>query len=299
VLLSGTLTLPAGNGPHPAAVILAGSGRLDRDANRRGMRLGVSRDLAAALVEYGVASLRFDKRGVGASQGSWLSAGFGDNVADAKAALTWLHARSDVRANATFLIGHSEGGYIATRLGGDPVARALAGVVLLAAPARPGHVALAWQTRQIAGSLPRLLRVFLRLLRIDPVALQTRRFARIRATRSDVVRIAGRKVNAGWYREILDFDPAPFLAQLSMPVLAITGSKDLQVAASDLDIIAASVPPPVQTIVMPGLTHLLRRDSGAPTVTAYGKLLREPTDADVLATVCGWIEQHTEPSPSA
>jgi alpha-beta hydrolase superfamily lysophospholipase len=294
--LTGTLTVPRGQGPHPGAVILPGSGPLDRDANHRRMPLGVSRDLARALAERGVASLRYDKRGVGASQGSWRSAGFTDNIWDAKAALTWLQARSEVRVGASFLIGHSEGAYLAAGLGGDPVTRGLAGAVLLAGSASRGQDAMAWQVRQIAHGLPSGIRIGLRMLHLDPVESHARRMAKIRSTSGDVARIAGRKVNARWYREMLAFDPKPGLAQIHAPVLAITGSKDLQVDPDELSIIAVTVAGPVQTIRVPDLTHVLRRDSGKPTVAAYRKLLREPTDPVVLEAVVDWVAQRSQGS---
>jgi alpha/beta superfamily hydrolase len=298
IRLVGTLSVPRGHGPHPAALILPGSGPLDRDANRRGMRLGLSRDLAGALADRGVASLRYDKRGVGASQGAWLAAGFSDNVADAKVALTWLGGRSEVRPRAMFLIGHSEGAYIASALGGDPVTRALAGVVLLSASASTGRDALAWQMRRIAAGLPLGVRRLLCMLHVDPVTRHARQIDRIRSATGDVVRVGGRRVNARWYREILDFDPKVDLAQLHAPVLAITGSKDLQVDPDDLGIIAATAAGPVQTIRVPDLTHLMRRDPGTPTVAAYRRLLREPTDPEILAAVADWIAAHGA-APSA
>ena len=68
-------------------MIIAGSGKFDRDGNAPRAPLSVSRDLATALAPSGIATLRRDKRGVGASGGEFLSAGLSDNIDDARAAV--------------------------------------------------------------------------------------------------------------------------------------------------------------------------------------------------------------------
>jgi alpha/beta superfamily hydrolase len=282
--LAGALTLPAGAGPHAAALILPGSGPVDRDADLPRLALGVGRDLARALADRGVASLRYDKRGVGGSDGSFPAAGLYDNVDDARAALAWLRARPEV--GETFLVGHSEGALLAMALGDEQPA----GVVLLAGAAKTGEATLAWQTRRIAAGLPRPVRLGLRAVRIDLAAKQAKNVAKLRATTTDVAWIGARKVNARWHRELLDFDPVPWLADLRAPVLAITGAKDIQVDPADLERIAALTR--ADTVCVPDLTHGLRRDAGPPSISAYKRLVREPIDPEVLRLVGDWVVAH-------
>ena len=97
-LIAGTLA-EVGH-PVAAAVLITGSGKLNRDSDarlgRRGpvvLRTGITRQVAAALGAASVATLRYDKRGVGASGGDYLRAGLTENLADARAALRWLAAR--------------------------------------------------------------------------------------------------------------------------------------------------------------------------------------------------------------
>jgi alpha/beta superfamily hydrolase len=97
--LAGTLTLPDRDRPVPAVVIASGSGPLDRDSNHRRARFDVARQLAVALAEAGLASLRYDKRGVGESPGDWRAAGLHDNVDDLGRALATLAARPEVDAD--------------------------------------------------------------------------------------------------------------------------------------------------------------------------------------------------------
>ncbi|GLI26665.1 acyl-CoA thioester hydrolase [Agromyces rhizosphaerae] len=284
VPLVGTLARPEGE-PVAAALLIPGSGQVDRNSDHRRMRLGVTRDLAAALADSGVASLRYDKRGVGASGGDYLSAGLSDNVADATAALAEL--RAAVPGLPVVLIGHSEGGIIATQVAAADAA--LAGVVLLAAPGVTGEEMLAWQAQRVADALPPFARFVVRVLRIDVVRQQRRTLDRLLASTDDVIRIQGQRVNAKWHRELLASDPARDLAQVAAPILAITGGKDLQVDPDDLERIAAAAPGPVETRRPADLTHLLRDDPDVPSLGAYRRLLREPTDAALLERVVAWV----------
>lgn len=95
VRLSGTLCMPDDEGPHPAVLLVSGSGPLDRDSNMPGQRLDVAKSLAEGLATRGVASLRYDKRGVGASSGDYLAATFSDETADAHDALNMLRGRPE------------------------------------------------------------------------------------------------------------------------------------------------------------------------------------------------------------
>ncbi|MCW2879421.1 MAG: acyl-CoA thioester hydrolase [Sphaerisporangium sp.] len=280
--LVATLTLPAGPGPHPAVLLLHGSRRLDRDADTGRLRMELGPPLAAALAKDGIATLRYDRRGVGATSGDWRATGFADNRHDAAAALRALAGRPDIRADAIGVVGHSEGAVHAMSLGAHPEVGA---VVLLAGFARLGEDALRWQAGMIARDLPAPVRPLLPALR----ALAARQLARIKTTSTDVARVAGMPVNARWMREMLNHDPRPDLANIQVPVLAITGGKDIQVDPADLDEIRRLVPGEVEVHRIPDLTHLLRRDPGRPSVRSYPRLLRQPVDTDLLTQVAGWL----------
>ncbi|MCW2135189.1 alpha/beta hydrolase [Arthrobacter sp. VKM Ac-2550] len=284
--LAGTWTLPAAGPVKGLALLLPGSGEVDRNSDHRRMPLGVTRDLAEALALEGIASFGYDKRGVGASEGSFLAAGFQHNYDDAAAALEMVARRSPELP--VFVVGHSEGAFHATALAAHERER-VAGVVLLSASAHSGEETSQWQTGQIAGALPAFPRVVLKLLRTDLAKQQRKSMEKLHASDQDVLRMQGRRMNARWIREFLQFDPLPFLEQLDMPVLAISGGKDLQVNPADLEIIARTVPGPVETKCIPDMTHLLRRDPRTPMLTDYKRQIRERTDAEVLGTVAGWV----------
>jgi uncharacterized protein len=289
--LAGTLTLPDGAGPFPAVLIASGSGPLDRDSNHKRARFDVARQLAHALAAGDLASLRYDKRGVGETPGDWRTVGFTDNVDDLGTALAALRGRSEIDPDRVLVAGHSEGALLASSLAarGAPVA----GAVLLSVSATPGEELLRWQARHIGPSLPRPVRALLRLLRVDLEKKVAANHARIKATTTDVTRIGGARLNARWTREFMAYDPRADLRRLAVPVLALTGAKDLQVPPVDLDTVAALVPAEVTTRVVADLTHTLRRQPGPASLSAYKKELREPVDPQVLATVVDWCRRVT------
>ncbi|WP_353987699.1 alpha/beta hydrolase [Ruicaihuangia caeni] len=329
----GTLALPAGDAPHPAALIIPGSGPVDRDSSIKQLPLDITRQLAEALRERGIATLRYDKRGVGASGGEFLSAGFYEGVTDAAAALDALRNAPEVDADRVIVVGHSEGALVAGELAagwpvatrcavpaaaangatggasasdevaasaaasapasidallGEGTAQKLRGVVLLSASAQPGKTLLAWQAAKIAPSLPGWVRFVLKLMRTDLVEKSRKTHEKIGASTADVMRIEGRKLNAKWMREFVAHDPSLSYSKITVPVLAITGEKDLQTPVGDLEVIRDCVAGPVETVAMPKLSHILRTQEGEPSIADYRKDVKRPVDAELLARVADW-----------
>lgn len=283
--LAGTFTTPPGPGPHPTALLIAGSGPLDRDGNVKRQRLDVSRDLAVMLDEIGWATLRFDKRGVGASEGDYLSTGFFDELADVESAMRWLDGRPDV--DVIVPIGHSIGATMAAELaaGHDVVSAA----VLLAVTAQTGEETLTWQAAQIAPTMPGIAKAVLRLMRTDLLRQQRKAIDRLKATTGDVTRIQGAKVNAKWMREFIAYDPLPTLRRIQVPVLAMTGSKDVQVNPADLATIAEAVPT-AETHVLESVDHILRHEPRPiSNVRRYRKQLENPIDPSVATLLVEWL----------
>ena len=288
--LVGTLTIPTSDAPVPAAVLVSGSGPIDRDSNTKRARLGVMRQMAEHLADHGIASLRYDKRGVGASEGDYKAAGFHDNVGDARAAVSALRERPEVDRASVFVVGHSEGALIATELATElALDPPLAGVVLLAGAAQPGKAVLRWQAEQLAGSLPTPVKLVMKLLRQDLSRTQEKRFSQLEATTTDVARIQMVKVNAKWFREFMAHDPAESLRRAVVPVLAITGNKDVQVDPGDLDRMEDLVPTAFDGHVLDDVTHLLRSDDGPASTKTYRKQMKRPVDSELLHLVASWI----------
>lgn len=247
-------------GPRAAALLISGSGRTDRDSDVRlplglTLRAGITRVIAERLEGIGVSSLRFDKRGTGASEGDYLRAGMEQRLADVRAARDWLAARTP--GLPLIVIGHSEGTYYAAQLAGDGQA---AGAVLLSGAARPGQDVVSYQVAEMADRIPVAAKLILRLLRTDAVRAQRKNQAKITDSSADVLRVQGARVNARWVRDFIGYDPAPVLGRIAVPVLAITGAHDLQVPPDDVAAVGSLVRGPFEGHVVPGLSHLLRPD---------------------------------------
>lgn len=272
---------------HPLALLISGSGPIDRDSNMKRMSIDAMRQVAAHLRSCGISSFRYDKRGVGASGGDYFSTGLTDNVADARAAISALRADPSHRNASIFVIGHSEGALIATELAAtDPTLR---GVVLLAGTATPGDEVLRWQAGEVKETLPVPVKLLLRLLRQDVVKTQTKRFEQIRASTEDTMRMQFVKINAKWLREFMDYDPRESLPRVGVPLLALTGSKDLQVNSEDVARIVDLAGARAVGHVVEDITHLLRREAGTASIRTYKKQVKQPVDRHLLQLVSGWI----------
>lgn len=279
--LGASLRLPsrAAPGTLPAVLLLAGSGPLDRDGNAPGMPIGIQRALAVALATAGYASLRFDRRGV-ADGGDWREASFEDNYRDAEAAWHELIVSPAVDPDRMVVIGHSEGALHATRLA---AAVAPAATVLLAGAARPGSEVLLWQAETIAGATEGA--DVAQVVAQSAAAQQA-----LRATTTAVATVGGQEMNAAWFREFLDYDARTDLKNITTPLLAITGDKDLQVPPSDLEAIAALVPGRCETHRPADVTHLLRTDPAPPSMADYARQVSEPMDPAVIRMTILWLD---------
>ena len=277
--------------PVAAALLIAGSGQTDRNSDVRlplhqFLRGGITSAVADALAGVQVSTLRYDKRGVGASGGDYWTVGMAQRLADARAALGWLATQA--AGLPLLVIGHSEGTYYAAQLAAEG---GVAGVGLLSGSARTGGAVLAWQTEQLASRLPRSARLILRLLRTDAVRAQRKNLSKILASADDVIRVQGTRVNARWARDFVGYDPAPALRQLTVPVLAITGGHDLQVPPDDVAAIGRLVGGPFEGDVVADLSHMLRPDPDLVGPSGYRRAGRLPVSPEVLGLVAAWASR--------
>ena len=281
--LSGTLVRP--DGATALALLISGSGPIDRDSNTKRLRIGAMSAVADRLATARVASFRYDKRGVGDSTGDYRATGLDHNITDARAALDAARSGFD----RVFVVGHSEGALIAGQLAADDPS--LAGAVLLAGSTQNGDQILRWQMLGVSESIPTPIKWIMKVLRQDLVRTQTKRIEKMRASTADVMRIQGIRVNAKWFREFMAYEPADALRRITSPVLAITGDKDVQVDPDDLERMAELIPGDVTTHRPENLTHLLRTEDGPASVRTYRKQMKRPVDGELLDRVADWVQE--------
>jgi pimeloyl-ACP methyl ester carboxylesterase len=300
VILAATLTIPSGKGPFPAVFLIVGSGPHDRDESLLGHKPFLV--LSDYLTRKGIVVLRADKRGVGKSTGDYDKATTADFATDAEAGVAYLKTRPDVDPHKIGLLGHSEGGIIA------PMAavadRDVAFVVMMAGSGVPGDQIIVEQGRLIemasgeskdkADADAEKERETLKLVETekDPAALEQLLGVKLAAEGSPDAQVAAqiKQITSPWFRFFLTYDPAIALRKLTIPVLAINGSLDLQVPpAQNLPVIRKALEGNKHAEVdeLPGLNHLFQdAKTGAPS--EYGQI-EETISPVALDKIASWI----------
>lgn len=316
ITLAGTFTLPTGKAPFPAVLLIPGSGPQDRDSTQFGHRPFLV--LADLLTRQGIAVLRVDRREAGKSTGSFAAATQEDFAADARAALEFLRRRSGVDARRVGLLGHSEGGLIALRT--VALAADVAFVVLLASPGLPHADVVAGQHRAAAraGGIDGALierwigvhRAYLQIVTTasDPVIAD----AEIRKLWAEQVLVLSAQertalgIGEGALEQMLEqakhpgfvsaarADPRALLANVTCPVLALNGGKDVQVLAADnlpaiRSALAAARNTRTTSVTLPMLNHLFQT-ARTGLVSEYATI-SETFDPRAAKLIADWIVQ--------
>jgi hypothetical protein len=256
--LSGTLTLPEGDRPFPAVVLMTGSGGQTRDEEVvPGFPL--FKLIADHLTRAGIAVLRYDDRGVGFSEGDYNAASIYDLASDGQAAVNFLRGYDGINADEIGILGHSEGGVYASILGATPD-NGIAFIISLAGPGAVGSELLVKQNvllmgasgateEAIANQVEFLNTLFPLVAARDWDAMEQLAYESIYADlqsapeavsmtdeqRQNAARQGAASVRVGyaaeWFASLMEYDPAPDWANTTVPVLAIFGGLDLQVDA--------------------------------------------------------------------
>ncbi len=318
VKLAGTFTIPPGDGPFPAVLLITGSGPQDRDESLLGHKPFAV--LADYLTRRGIAVLRVDDRGVGKSTGKFTEATSFDFADDAMAGVQFLKRRKEVEGKRIGLMGHSEGGIIAPIVASKSTDVAF--IVLLAGTGLNGEEIIYLQSRLIAEAEggnandtkvnEMLQRKMFALVKAEPAspelvkklqALAREEVAKLSPEHMKELEKAGgmTTLNASlsefskpWFKTFLTFDPTTVLKQVKCPVLAINGELDLQVPYKEnLEAIRKALESAGNTQVttrsFPQLNHLFQKcKTGSPT--EYGKI-EETFNVEALKVIGDWIAE--------
>jgi fermentation-respiration switch protein FrsA (DUF1100 family) len=317
--VAGTLTIPSGGGPHPAIVLISGSGAQDRDETIAGHRPFLV--LADHLTRRGYAVLRADDRGAAGTPGAPIQTGLDGVAEDVRGAIDFLRSRPDIDRSRIGLLGHSEGAYVAPIVAASD--SSIAFLLLLGGPSAPGRDVFTAQRTKLAranGDSEAKIRVdSLLLASIFSVidrrpdddrlsALVDSALAERIATLPDIERrIAERQLTdrtaaqdtaslalwkSRWFKSLYQHDPAPFLLRVRAPIFALIGELDLQVPV-DQNVArfeALFVGPrrsQLTLIRMPGINHMLQRAKTG-QMKEYMEI-SETIAPDVLQSIDQWL----------
>jgi pimeloyl-ACP methyl ester carboxylesterase len=319
-----TLTIPKGEGPFPAIHLISGSGPQNRNGEIMGhLPFAV---LADHLTRNGFMVLRTDDRGTGSSTGTFETATTNDLADDAEAGWNYLISRRETDPKRSGLLGHSEGGLIAPLVASRR--RDVGFIILLAAPgvritelmtkqagnvmrsisiSEPAIAAYEELYRKVVARVTsgsdtaEALRIsgkeyerwarkqdtsVLRELELkDPIARQTASTALVRA------------LYRPWFRHFIRIDPTPAIRKLQCKVLALNGTRDIQVdAEQNLPALEKNLKrsqsPSWKARELPGLNHLFQTCRHC-TIAEYGQL-EETFSAEALDILTRWLEQEVK-----
>ncbi len=286
LLLAGTITFPPDqdNRKFPAVLFISGSGDVDRNENNQAIHINLFPQLVDTLTPNGFATFRYDKRGVGKSQGVLEEADLNDLVLDAGHALDFLKRQPHIDSTRVAIVGHSEGAILGLILASQrPDVR---GLVLMAGTARNlGNVVL----DQLA---------YLQKLKgassATVAATLNEQRAFFQKVKEGKLPPITRRGNTAWWREHLAFEPLNTVCKIKAPLLILNGAKDYQVSAQKdaqpLFRKAQSCGLDVTLKIYPNLDHLFEPVKGKSTPELYFKPGRH-VPAQVKADVLNWLKK--------
>ncbi len=319
ITLGGTLTMPRNGTKLPAVILISGGGPQDRNSQFLGHKPFLV--IADYLTRQGFAVLRYDDRGVGKSSGDFASATSLDFATDAESALVYLRSRKEIDPQKIGFAGHSEGGLI-----GAIVASGSKDVHFLVSLAGPGVVGIdgmILQTELISRAggvdedgMARIRKLNQETAEIimqsaDTIVLREKLTAYTKANlenypdkmfppgmpKEQLLKDQIDRMCTPWYQFIYKTDPAVYFRKVTSPVLALNGSKDLQVdARQNLPAITKAVKeggnPNVTALVLPDLNHFFQKSkNGHPSEYADNQDTFSPI---ALTAMSDWLHAQTK-----
>lgn len=317
-----TFTYPSKGTQFPAIILINGSGQLDRNESLFGHQPFAV--LADYFTKQGYAVLRIDDRGIGKTTGEYDSCNTFDFAKDVLEEIQYLKTRKEINPSKIGLVGHSEGGLIAPIVAAQSTD--IAFLILMAGPGQPIIDLMVEQNRAIMernNKFPSAINAYIPVYRqLVTTSLQYTNPSiayqkgdsivnhwRKNTSETDVLDIAGiyndstahefvvqfmNMVQTKWFSTFLQLDATNFLSQVKCPVLAINGTKDVQVlATSNLKGIETTLKKngnqQVQIVELKNLNHLFQScKTGSPTEYAA---IEETINSYALKTMGNWLKK--------
>ena len=287
--LAGTLTTPPAQGrlKHPAVILVAGSGAVDRDETVAG--IPIFAQLAGALADKGFIVLRYDKRGVGQSGGRSERVTLQDYADDLVTAVKWMAKLENVDSRRIAVAGHSEGGSVGMLAASKE--KKIASLVLLNAMGTTGADLILEQQRHMLDVMQAP-----EAERTEKIDLQRRIHAAVISEKWAFIPDDVRKqADSPWFRSLLLFDPAKVMSKVKQPILILQGDLDKQVPPHHADRLAEMArarkkAAEVEVIHLPGVNHLfVKAETGE--VSEYGSLAEKKIVPELADKIAEWLRR--------
>lgn len=303
VTLKGTMTIPESTDIKlPAVVIVNGSGGADRDGNikKPALKGDIYKNLAHFITDLGFITLRYDKRAVGESEGDKIKSGMQDLINDIVANVRFLQEDTRVDKDKIILVGHSEGCILST------IANSMvpvAGLVLIAGagtniwnPMQYQNAEILEEIKHMKGLKGMLLRLVLKEKTL--VKQQQGLYETMVNSTGDTVRIKGKKIPARWFREHFKYsseDILKLLEEATCPILAVTGTNDVQANVEDLKTIEKLGKSNIKCAAIENMDHMLKEFSGEKTVLGlmkqYKSEMDKPMHPELEKVLSQWLTE--------
>jgi uncharacterized protein len=243
----GTLTTPKEFSKIPVALIIAGSGPTDRDCNNPMMKCDAYKKLAHELSEKGIATVRYDKRGIAESHAAMkkeTDIRFDDYISDAKEWIKLL--KQDKRFSKVIVIGHSEGSLVGMIAGTNADK-----FISIAGAGRSGDKVI----REQLGNQPKEVQDIAFPI-LDSLS-KGKTVYNVNPMLNALFRSSVQPYLVSWFR----YDPQKELAKLQIPILLIQGTSDIQVTVEDARLLSKANPKS-QLNLVEKMNHILRTVDG-------------------------------------
>lgn len=279
IALAGTVTLPDKEGPLPAILMVTGEGPYTRENG------GLYTDICDRLTRKGFVTLRYDRRGTGASQGEISSVNLDDEIRDIESALKFLSSQKQVDKTKLFIMFHGEASAYAPQL--DFPRLPVSGLVILSM-IKPG-ILPDFTSNHLSDKIKELVKLDSEYSKTLE-SLQEQTLTRIKNTTKTHISIQGKRLFTGKMRGLLEFNPLDGFKRLSTPSLIIYGKKDkfgsLQYVNDVENALSEAESTESQVVYFRRLGHFL----GAPVNESH-TILHYAIDAEVMETIIGWLDK--------
>jgi uncharacterized protein len=292
--IAGTITTPKTPAArYPAVILHTGSGVGDRDGSVAGVpTLG---QIAGALADAGVLTVRYDKRGYGQTGGRAESATINDFAEDMRVVVRYLEKRKNVDPKRIVVLGHSEGAWVS--LVAAAREKKIAGVVAIAAPASTGAELILEQQQHALerANLPDAERQ-------AKVELQKKIHEAVVTGKGwdDIPPQLRKQADSPWFNSLLTFDPAKVIKDVRQPLLIVHGELDRQVPVAHADKLSELAKKgksrAVEVVTVRGVNHLLAPATTG-EVSEYGTLTDRNVSKDVTKTITDWLAKTFPSTP--